>query len=389
MNEKILIVDDDPETIRLIGMVLQRQGYQVVPAYKGEDAIKFALKELPDLVLLDIMMPELDGYQVTRELRDNPQTANIPILMFSAKSHVDDRVAGYESGIDDYLTKPIHPAELVTRVKSLISRSKTFGPTAIEQGYSLCVIAPKGGLGSSSFTLNLAVNLYQESKKDVAAIELRPGHGCWGIELGFENMDSLSKLVKLPPSAIRSSNLEKELVRTPFGVNLLLSSNSIDNVKLINRTEQIEAIVRGLPSIASIVLFDIGSCFLPNLDDILSMCDEILLIIEPHPTSIKIARRYLDGFQNKGYGKTKVITPIMLNRNRVDIQIPLSEAHEMLGTKVEHIISPVPELAYQAAINAKPMILLQPNSLVNEQFSNLTKKILDRLDAEKPDQDNS
>lgn len=386
MTDKILIVDDDPETIRLIGMVLQRQGYQIIPAYNGEDAIKFVLKELPDLVLLDIMMPELDGYQVTRELRDNPQTANIPILMFSAKSQVDDRVAGYKSGIDDYLTKPIHPAELVARVKSLISRSKTFGSPAIEQGYVICIIAPKGGLGSSSFTLNLAVNLYQESKKDVVAAELRPGHGCWGIEFGFEKMDGLSKLLQLPPSAIRTSNLEKELVRTPFGVNLLLSSNSLEAVKFINRTDQFEAIVRILPSLASIVLLDIGACYLTNLDDILSMCDEILLIIEPHPTTIKIARRYLDDFQDKGFGKTKVITPIMLNRVRTDIQTPLTEASEMLGRVVEHLISPVPELAYQATLNSKPMILIQPKSLVNDQFSNLTKTILDQLDTAKSDQ---
>ncbi|MCJ7625135.1 MAG: response regulator [Anaerolineaceae bacterium] len=383
MTEKILIVDDDPETIRLISMVLQRRGYQIIPAYSGEDAIKLALLESPNLVLLDIMMPKLDGYQVTRELRDNRQTANIPILMFSAKSQVDDRVAGYESGIDDYLTKPIHPTELVARVKSLISRSKTFGTPTIDQGYSIGVIAPKGGLGSSSFTLNLAINLYQESKKDVVAVELRPGHGSWGIELGFENMDGLSTLLQLPPSATKTSNLEKELVRTPYGVNLLLSSNSIENVKFFNNSDQLEAVVRVLPDLASIVLFDIGACFLPNITNILSMCDEILLIIEPHPTSIKIARKYLEVFQQQGLEKTKVITPIMLNRVRADIQTPLLEASEMLGRDIEHLISPVPELAYQAALNAKPLILMQPKGLINEQFLNLTEMILNRLHIEK------
>jgi DNA-binding response OmpR family regulator len=105
MPEKILVVDDDVDTLRSVGMMLQRQGYQIIAANNGHQALVMAQNERPDLVLLDVMMPDLDGYDVTRRLRSNPTTSGIPIIMFTAKTQVDDKVLGFEVGVDDYLTK--------------------------------------------------------------------------------------------------------------------------------------------------------------------------------------------------------------------------------------------------------------------------------------------
>src|SRR5690349_3477131 len=109
MAEKILIVDDDLETLRLVGMMLEKQGYSILAASSGSEAINKAQSERPDIILLDVMMPDMDGYEVTRALRAGAKTADIPILMFTAKSQVDDKIAGYNAGVDDYLTKPVHP----------------------------------------------------------------------------------------------------------------------------------------------------------------------------------------------------------------------------------------------------------------------------------------
>ena len=123
MPEKILIVDDDVDTLRLVGIMLQRQGYQIIAATNGQQGLSKALEERPDLILLDVMMPDMDGYEVTRQLRQAPPTAQTPILMFTAKSQLDDKVAGFEVGVDDYLTKPTHPAELQAHVKALLARA--------------------------------------------------------------------------------------------------------------------------------------------------------------------------------------------------------------------------------------------------------------------------
>ena len=106
MAEKILVVDDDIDTLRLVGLMLQRQGYQIVAASNGQQALQMAHAEKPDLILLDVMMPDMDGYEVTRRLRADTQTNTIPIIMFTAKTQVDDKVTGFEAGADDYLAKP-------------------------------------------------------------------------------------------------------------------------------------------------------------------------------------------------------------------------------------------------------------------------------------------
>ena len=123
MAEKILIIDDDMDTLRLVGLMLQRQGYEIVAANNGTQGLEKAFGEKPDLILLDIMMPDMDGYEVARQLRDNPLTKYTPILMFTAKTQLDDKVTGFEVGADDYLTKPTHPSELQAHVKALLARA--------------------------------------------------------------------------------------------------------------------------------------------------------------------------------------------------------------------------------------------------------------------------
>ncbi len=123
MAEKILIIDDDMDTLKLVGMMLQKQSYQIVAANNGIKGLELAEAENPDLILLDVMMPGMDGYEVAKRLRANPLTANTPILMFTAKAQLDDKVSGFEAGADDYLTKPTHPSELNAHVKALLART--------------------------------------------------------------------------------------------------------------------------------------------------------------------------------------------------------------------------------------------------------------------------
>ena len=120
MKPKILIVEDEPDMVELISLHLKTAGYDVVTASDGEEALKKAREILPDLIVLDLMLPELDGLEVCKILRRDPATANIAILILTAKAAEVDRVVGLELGADDYVTKPFSPRELVLRVKRLI-----------------------------------------------------------------------------------------------------------------------------------------------------------------------------------------------------------------------------------------------------------------------------
>lgn len=120
LTKTILVVDDDLATLKLVGLVLDQKGYDVVTARSGEEALERARLQNPDLIVLDIMMPGMDGYEVVQHLRADPSTARLPILMLTAKSDLDDQITGFEVGADDYLTKPFHREELVSRVESVL-----------------------------------------------------------------------------------------------------------------------------------------------------------------------------------------------------------------------------------------------------------------------------
>ncbi|MBI1290068.1 response regulator [bacterium] len=123
MSELILVVDDEEDLVELVAFNLERNGFQTVQALNGRDAITLAIEKLPRLIVLDLMLPDVDGLEVFRTLRKNEKTAGIPIIMLTAKADEVDRIVGLELGADDYVTKPFSPRELVLRVKGILRRS--------------------------------------------------------------------------------------------------------------------------------------------------------------------------------------------------------------------------------------------------------------------------
>lgn len=124
-SKRILVVDDEPRMIDFIRMNLELEGFHVLEARNGLDALETIRTQLPDLVILDIMMPQLDGFETLRMLRE---FSNIPVIMLTAKGEEDDKVKGLELGADDYITKPFSPRELAVRVKAVLRRSDMPGP---------------------------------------------------------------------------------------------------------------------------------------------------------------------------------------------------------------------------------------------------------------------
>lgn len=120
MKPTILIVDDEPDAIELIDFNLRAAGFRTAAAMSGDEALKQAREVLPDLIVLDLMLPEVDGLEVCKILRRDPATSSVPIVMLTAKASELDRILGLELGADDYVTKPFSPRELVLRIKRLL-----------------------------------------------------------------------------------------------------------------------------------------------------------------------------------------------------------------------------------------------------------------------------
>lgn len=382
MPDKILVVDDDIETLRLVGLMLQRQGFQVVSATTGAQALVQAVHEHPDLVVLDVMMPDMDGYQVTRQLRKDAATAYLPILMFTAKNQVDDKVQGYDAGADEYLTKPVHPVELVARIKTLLARNRghILGATPEkERGVVLGVVAPKGGMGVSSLVLNLAISLHKKYDLDPIAAELRPGNGTWGFDLGIANPTGLNTLLRSKPGDITSEMVEKELVRTTHGVRLLMASSNLRDITLIQATSQMEMVIQQLATLAPLTLLDIGVPIQPNFDKIAACLQEMIVVTEPYPGTVQRTHLLLDDLAQRGFGRTHQLSVIVINRVRADVQLSVTQVQEILGYPIAQVLPPAPEQAFQAGKRKLPLILVQPESLLSQQFDRLAEAIHERI----------
>ncbi len=123
-KEKILIIEDEKNIVELLRYNLEKAGYRPLIATRGDAGLELARRETPDLILLDLMLPEIDGLEICKILRQNDKTANIPVIMLTAKGEEADKVVGLELGADDYVTKPFSPRELIARIKAVLRRSQ-------------------------------------------------------------------------------------------------------------------------------------------------------------------------------------------------------------------------------------------------------------------------
>ncbi|MBU0547935.1 MAG: response regulator transcription factor [Candidatus Omnitrophica bacterium] len=124
MKETILIVEDEKDIVKMLDYNLKKDGYKTLIAHDGEDAIDLAITKQPDLILLDLMLPGMDGLEACKTLKGNSKTALLPIIMLTAKSQETDKIVGLELGADDYVTKPFSPRELMARIKAVLRRMK-------------------------------------------------------------------------------------------------------------------------------------------------------------------------------------------------------------------------------------------------------------------------
>jgi two-component system alkaline phosphatase synthesis response regulator PhoP len=230
MAKRILVVDDDPEIVRLLRAYLEQSGYQALCAYDGESALHIIRRERPDLVLLDLMLPERDGWEVIRMVRSDESLKTTPIILLTARVEDQDKIIGLELGADDYVTKPFNPREVVARVRAVLRRS---------QGEA----APARVLHVGALTVDLdqhlvtvageSINLTPTEFSLLQALAQHPGHTLTRLELievalgySYEGMErTVDTHIKNLRKKITQAGAPKDLIQTVFGVGYRLSQS--------------------------------------------------------------------------------------------------------------------------------------------------------------------
>ena len=391
MAEKILIVDDDVDSLKLIGLMLKRQGYEVTVADSGGKALQKADAELPNLIILDVMMPDMNGLDVCRHLRANPNTVKIPIIMFTAKTLIDDKVKGFEAGADDYLTKPTHPAELANRVKSVLQRKATTGtlssPVAARPappaeksdtasafsklGMLIGVLGVKGGVGTTTVALNVGAALLKSGENPILS-DFRPGIGGMGLMLGADNdgVGSLLREAEITPDAV-----SKAIISHNTGLRALVSASNPHDAALDYDLDQPLQIVKTIRRFGNPAIVDLGSGITRISAEIVDKVDNLLFAIEASAVGLEMAKLQLDVLDDLIGGSR--ISVVVVNRSQSTL--PWHEAENRLNREVKAIISPAPELAFQAGEQGIPMVILQPNAMVSGQFVKLADEMKSRI----------
>ena len=181
-NERILVVDDDKEIVRLVKGYLEKAGFEVLKAYDGETALHILRRENPDLLVLDLMLPDRDGWDITRLIRADANLAATPIIMLTARVEDTDKIVGLEVGADDYVTKPFNPRELVARVRALFRRSHLEGGAVPSQ--VLQVGELKLDLGRREFSMSEQVVDLTPTEFDLLSVLMEsPGYAFTRDEL--------------------------------------------------------------------------------------------------------------------------------------------------------------------------------------------------------------
>jgi CheY-like chemotaxis protein/MinD-like ATPase involved in chromosome partitioning or flagellar assembly len=371
MAEKILVVDDDIDSLKLIGLMLQRNGYEVIAASAGSQALSKAASDRPDLIILDVMMPDMNGYEVCRRLRRNPDTKPIPIIMFTAKTLIDDKVAGFEAGADDYLTKPTHPAELASRVKAILARSATQRPQAVSRGVTLGVMGAKGGVGTSTVALNIAAARMMAGENPIIA-DFRLGMGSIGLTIGQARAQGMANVLSKSVDEIRARLIESELVTHPSGLRALLSSPRAREASLQPNPEAETAVVHALRTMGRPAVFDLGAGLNPVVTRLHREMDQLILVVDPMPVTLAMAREILNEI-DAGRTENSKTHVVVVNRAASSVPPSWQDVEQYLGREIRGIVSLASELVFQASQASAPMVLYQPTAIASSQLIKLAE----------------
>lgn len=381
MAYKILLAEDEPTMRRLMVMLLARQGHQVIEAEHGGTVVDLAQEYQPDIILLDIMMPMVDGYEALRRVRSTPGIDHIPAIFLSAKSQIEDRVEGLRLGADDYLIKPADPAELMARIESVLMRAKREAHRAKGQVYGF--IGAKGGVGVTTTVVNLALSLHNTGKS-VLAVDLHLAFGNLAESLHLDPPQTTANLALQPSESIDNAALQRILARHDCGLRVLAAPVDVPH-GVTYSAEHLIAVVEQAAHTAQMVLLDLP----PDPDIVEVLADQlngVVLVTTNEPSArratIRWARHLSDLGLHKGISYLLVKKALPFADKFAD-EAGEAAFSEELRCPLLGVIPYVFEIHANADQRQSPLLLQRqesPESAVYQQLASAMTKYKDIVD---------
>lgn len=364
---KILIVDDNLSVLRLLEHTLSKEGYEVLTAKNGIEGLKMAEEEIPDLTILDVMLPGMDGFEVCHRLRGEAKTVNIPVLMLSAKGQPVDRETGLKVGADEYLTKPVERLQLLDNIQKLIAGRKK---AAEKKARCIAFFGIRGGAGTSTVIVNTSVAIAQKGHS-VVLLDLCPFMCDTGTLLGLQAGHTIVELLRNNNGVLEREELEAAITRHSSGVQLLCGQQSAEAAPELTNND-VEILFQELSGMAEYVLIDLPASSNELMGGMLKKCDVVGLVAGSDAGSLARVNSVLMQIDKFGIERRKVMI-VMVNRNG-------NGTEPMEQTSVGDIpIAAVIPLAHEECTEAEergnPVVLEFPDTPVAAAFSGLADKL--------------
>lgn len=374
-GEDILLVDDDRVIQRMVGGFLNRTGYRVRIASDGVEALRLVRDHVPDLVITDVAMPELNGIELTARLRGHHQTARVPILMFSDRIEAKDAIAGYAAGADDYLPKPFELSILEAKIQALLRRSMLGSASRAQRGKVILFAHAKGGVGTTSLAVNVAVLLAAESRGPVGLLDLDVEFGNSAVFLSAQPSHTLADLPDAPAPHVDEALFEG-FVTESGSVRLVVGADLPERAMLVT-LPAIQLAIDRLTCTCDYVLIDAPASFSERTLTALDTSDLICLVTSASLPSLKATRACLDLLEKLGVEERRI--RLVLNHSTTQ-SMDIRAAATVLGRSPDLVV-PHSESLDRAANAGWPLVTLDPSDAIVTDLRNLAKAIRAALPA--------
>jgi len=374
MKAKILIVDDDPTAVEAVEDVLTVGGHQVFSANNGEDALRLAEELQPDLIFLDVKMPEMDGFEVCRRLRENPKTSRVPIIMLTGQSSMEEKVKGLECGADDYLTKPFQRMELEARVKVLLRRAADRPAEKAEPAFSgktIAVYSLRGGTGVSTVAANLAVGLAQLWGCPTVLVDLVPAGGQGGLMLNISPRYTWADLADKPLPGIDEELISSLLSQHASGVSLLAAPRFSKTVSHLT-AQQVSMVLSLLNRRYHYVVLDLPHDCSESTLAALKASHEVILPLAPELASVSTLKAVLEILEEQGLSQDHI--RVMLNQTFTRNALEPKMIQDALKREPNLVVPFAPEIVNSINLGT-PLILGTPASAAGDVLEDLAFQI--------------
>jgi pilus assembly protein CpaE len=388
----ILIIDDEAIFHSLVTRALEGLNFTITSAENGLSGLSLARSLKPDMIISDVMMPDIIGYEVVRSLRREPEFAQTPILMLTAQSGLQDKLKAFEAGADDHLTKPFEPAELAARVNVLLRRAqmaqaaKTAAPVAVlDKAQMIAIHSLRGGTGCSSLAVNLSIGLRGLWQGETILLDLTMMAGQVALMLNASLKRTWADIARFSPAELDTEAVNSIITRHESGLDFIAAPTLPSEAETI-KNQTLETALHLIKKRYEYVVADLPHDFHETTLQALDLSDLILLIASPDMASIRASAAALDTYQKLNYPAERI--RLVLNATFPRLGLQQEKIAAALGIPISIIIPHTQDLFVEAINTGKPIITNKPHepisSLLEDYAFHISKPTQKKSKPENP-----